>query len=81
MCDVAKVEIEVGLRLTADSIEQFIFQVPRTRLNYFQDDIYPDTLCVEESPLTAQQWLQNENGKQKTCSLKPPSMKSCMSFD
>lgn len=73
-----KVEIAVGLRLTTNAIEQFTFQVPRTRLNYFQDDVYPSTLCVEESPLTAKQWLQGENGLQRTCSLQPPNMKSCM---
>lgn len=71
-------EIEFGIRLTRNTIELFTFQVPRTRLNYFQDDIYPPTLCVEESPLTAGQWLQGENGQHRTCSLKPPNMKSCM---
>lgn len=71
-------EIVVGLRLTPNTVEQFTFEVPRTRLNYFQDDIYPSTLCVEESALTAGQWLQGENGQQRFLNLKPPNMKSCM---
>lgn len=78
LCDVTKVEVAVGLRLTNNAIEMFTFQVPRTRLNYFQDDIYPNTLCVEESSLTAKQWLQGENGQQRTCSLQPANMKSGM---
>ena len=76
MCDVTKVEIAVGTRITADSVESFTFQVPRTRLEFFQDDLYPDTLCVEDSPLTCQQWIQGENRKQKVCSMKPADMKS-----
>lgn len=78
LCDVTKAEIAAGVRLTRDSVEGFTVQVPRTRLNYFQDDIYPDTLCVEEASLTVERWLQGENALQKLCSLKPPNMKSCM---
>lgn len=78
LCDVTKVEIVVGVRLTSNTVEQFTFKVPRTRLNYFQDDIYPDTLCIEESALTTGQWLEGENGQQRTLNLKPPNMKSCM---
>lgn len=79
LCDVAKVEITCGMRLTKNSLEGFTFKVPRTRITYFQDDIYPDTLCVEESSLSAEMWLQGENLIQETCSLKPPNMKSCES--
>ena len=68
----------MGVRLTSNSVEQFTIKVPRTRLSYFQDDIYPSTICVEESAVRAGQWLQGENGQQKILNLKPPNMKSCM---
>ena len=71
-------EIASGMRLTKSAVEGFAFQVPRTRLTYFQDDLYPDTLCVEEPSLSAQQWLQGENAFQTTCSMKPATMKPCM---
>ena len=77
LCDVTKVEIAVGVRLTTNSVEGFTFQVPRTRVNYFQDDLYPATLCVEKAALTAKEWFQGDNALQKTMSLKPPNMKCC----
>lgn len=77
LCDVTKAEIAVGVRLTKNSVEGFTIQVPRTRLNYFQDDLYPHTLCVEEASITGEQWLNGENAFRKTQSLKPPNMKSC----
>ena len=77
LCDVTKVEIVVGVRLTANSVEGFTFQVPRTRVNYFQDDLYPDTLCMDKAPLIAKEWLKGKNALQKTLNLKPSNMKSC----
>ena len=76
-CDVSKVEIATGLRLTTSSVEGFAIRVPRTRTSYFQDDIYPDTLCVEESSITAEKWLLGNNAAQRTQTLKPTSMKNC----
>lgn len=77
MCDVSKVEIVTGMRLTSTSVEGFAICVPRTRKSYFQDDLYPSTLCVEESGLTADEWLSGVNAMQRLSSMKPPSMKPC----
>ena len=77
LCDVTKVEIAVGVRLTRSSVEGFTIQVPRTRLEYFQDDIFVDTRCVEESSLSLKEWLGGSNAPQRLVSLKPPNMKSC----
>ena len=77
MCDVSAVEIATGLRLTTSAVEGFVVRVPRTRATYFQDDLYPDTLCVEDSSLTAEQWLSGANTMQRVQSLKPPNMKKC----
>ena len=77
LCDVTKVEIAVGIRLTANSVEGFTFRVPRTRDSYFQDDIYPDTLCLEEPALTVEEWLRGKNALQRILNLKPLNMKTC----
>ena len=60
-----------------NTVEGFAYQVPRTRINYFQDDLYPDTLCVEEPALLAQEWFQGKNVAQKSLSMKPQHMKPC----
>lgn len=77
MCDVSKVEIATGVRLTASTVEGFVVRVPRTRTTYFQDDLYPDTLCLEESCITADQWLSGSNTIQGRQNLKPSNMKKC----
>jgi len=77
---VSKVEVATGIRLTPSSVEGFAIRVPRTRTSYFQDDIYPDTLCVEESSISAEQWLAGNNAVQRRQSLKPTSMKNCKNW-
>ena len=74
-CDVKRVEILKGVRLTKNSIEHFAIRVPRTRLEFFQDDIYPNTLVHWESALSASQWLEGKDSSQRTLSLQPPGMK------
>ena len=66
-----------GVRLTKSSVERFSVRVPRTKLEYFQDDIYPDTLVHWESALTAKDWLKGKNVTQRRVSLHPLGMKPC----
>lgn len=77
LCDVERVEVLRAVRLTKSSVEQFTIRVPRTRLEYFQDDIYPATLAVWESALSAQEWLSGKDGVQRRVSLQPQGMKPC----
>lgn len=79
LCDVQRVEVLRGVRLTKSSVEQFNIRVPRTKLEYFQDDIYPATLAIWESALSAQEWLDGMNGVQRRVSLQPQGMKPCES--
>ena len=79
LCDVQRVEVLRGVRLTKSSVEQFNIRVPRTKLEYFQDDIYPATLAIWESALSAQEWLDGMNGVQRQVSLQPQGMKPCES--
>lgn len=77
LCDVKHAEVLKGVRLTKSSVEQFSVRVPRTKLEYFQDDIYPDTLVHWESVLAAKDWLEGKNNCQPRVSLQPPGMKRC----
>ena len=78
VCDVKKVEIARGVRLTPSTVEQFVIKVPRTRLEYFQDDLYPPTRVTWESVYSAQEWFDGAGGReQNSVSLKPGDMKLC----
>lgn len=77
LCNVERVEVLRGVRLTKSSVEQFTIRVPRTRLEYFQDDVYPATLAVWESALSTQEWLSGNNGVQHRVNMQPQGMKPC----
>ena len=46
-------------------------------MEYFQDDLYPDTRVTWEPALTAQQWLSGEDTRPRYISLRPAGMKLC----
>uniref|UniRef100_A0A674DBU6 Coronin n=1 Tax=Salmo trutta TaxID=8032 RepID=A0A674DBU6_SALTR len=73
-CVVQEVEVARGLRLSKTSIEPVVFRVPRVRKEFFQDDVYPDTVVWWESSLTASAWLAGSDGKHHSISLKPKDM-------
>jgi hypothetical protein len=81
MVDVKKVEVGRALRLTSKSIEEVSFCIPRNKPDFFQDDIYVDTLDVETPATTFKEWVAVdaglENGAQdqrRYISLKPEGM-------
>ena len=45
-------------------------------MEYFQDDIFPETRVTWEAVLTAEEWLAGRDGAQPTLSLKPVDMES-----
>jgi len=47
MCDVRDVEIARVLKLTLNSVQPIKIKVPRTKMDYFQDDIYPPTRSLD----------------------------------
>lgn len=73
-CNVRDVEIAVGLMLTKTAIEPVAFKVPRVKKEFFQDDLYSDTVVWWEPALTASAWLSGSNGQHKKISLKPKDM-------
>ena len=46
-------------------------------MEYFQDDIYPDTRVTWQAALTAQQWLDGGDELQPCISMRPADMKPC----
>ena len=49
-------------------------------MEYFQDDLYPDTAVTWQPTMTCAEWLAGSDKQQKTQSLKPKDMKACKSF-
>lgn len=76
LVDVKKVEVAKVLRLTAKAIEEVSFTIPRNKPDFFQDDIYVDTLDVEHSTTMASEWLDKKNVEPQYISLKPEGMTS-----
>ncbi|XP_069762357.1 coronin-7-like [Narcine bancroftii] len=73
-CNVREVEIARALCLGHSSLECVIFKVPRVKKEYFQDDIFPDTIVWWRPALSASTWLSGANGQHQKMSLKPEDM-------
>ncbi|XP_011374774.1 coronin-7 isoform X2 [Pteropus vampyrus] len=73
-CDVLEVEFARCLRLRQTSLEPVSFRLPRVRKEFFQDDVFPDTVVSWEPALSAKAWLGGANGQLRLLSLQPPGM-------
>ncbi|XP_069131157.1 coronin-7-like [Argopecten irradians] len=74
-CDPKQVEFARAWRLTSTSVEPVSFTVPRVKMEYFQDDLFPDTRVMWEPSMTSEEWLSGLNNQARTISLQPPGMK------
>jgi len=71
LCDVKEVEIARVLKLTLNSVVPIKIKVPRTKMDYFQDDIYPPTRALEPT-MNIDQYLSADNVlPPKTLDLNP----------
>jgi len=75
-CDVTKVEIDRMLKLSTTTVEQITFTVPRNRLEFFQDDIFPPTPKFGQPLMSSSQWLSGSKTEPTLISLQPPGMQS-----
>ena len=74
-CDIKSAEIAKSYRLTKDNrIEPMSFTVPRVKLSFFQDDIYPDIIDRHEPYLTADEWFQGAQPELSYINLQPAGM-------
>ncbi|OXB39193.1 actin cross-linking [Cryptococcus neoformans] len=74
MVDMKKVEVAKALRLTAKTLEEVSFTIPRNKPDFFQDDIYVPTKNIETPSLTASEWLDGKDVAQEIIDLKPEGM-------
>ncbi|KAI7865295.1 hypothetical protein BDF14DRAFT_1827384 [Spinellus fusiger] len=74
LCNVHDIEIAKFYRLTPTTIELVGVHVPRARPEYFQDDIYIDTLDTENPAQNATSWFNGEDMGLKKVSLQPKDM-------
>jgi len=74
--DVKKCEVAQMVRLFGSppsTVERISFCVPRTRMEYFQDDIFPDTRSNVPA-LDVTEWMSGENKEANFVSLQPADM-------
>ncbi|KAJ1814784.1 hypothetical protein LPJ56_004752, partial [Coemansia sp. RSA 2599] len=72
--DVAKCEVGRFYRLNSHSVETIGFRVPRKRPEYFQDDLFPDTLDVETPSVDPVAWVGGAVASPQPISLRPQGM-------
>ncbi|KAG0174129.1 Coronin-7 [Apophysomyces sp. BC1015] len=74
MCNVRETEIAKFYRLTPTAIEVVGVKVPRARPEYFQDDIFVDTLDTENPSQGATSWFDGIDRSLARLSLRPQDM-------
>lgn len=71
--NVRDVEICRMLKLTVDTVIPISFTVPRTKKEFFQDDIFPLS-WDEKAVMTSDEWFGGQAKKRRMVSLKPEGM-------
>jgi coronin-7 len=71
--DVKKVEVARSLKLSKDKIIPISWTLPRKRLEFFQDDIFPPTRSVAPV-MSLSEWMSGENKEPELVSLQPSGM-------
>lgn len=74
--DVRKVEVARAYRLTPTSIQNVSFTIPRAKMDFFQDDIFPPTLDkLAPSPdVGPQEWRSGRDVEARYVDLRPEGM-------
>lgn len=76
--DVKNVDIMHGYRLTAGAIQYVRFSIPRAKMEFFQDDIYPDCstreLLKPDDTITIDAWLAGASASERHINLRPEGM-------
>jgi len=72
--NVRECEIASWLKLTGDYVEPIHFSVPRTRMELFQDDLFPPTRDTAVPVMTANEWFGGMSKTPATLNLQPQGM-------
>jgi len=70
-CNVRDCEIASWLKLCSNFVEPLHSIVPRTRMEFFQDDLYPDTRDTRTPVYSADEWFGGSTKQPKTISINP----------
>jgi len=72
--NVKECEIDTFLKLCGDYVEPLHFYVPRTRMEFFQDDLYPPTKKINEPTTTSDEWFRGVTKEPSSISMQPSGM-------
>ncbi|KAJ2905086.1 Coronin-7, partial [Coemansia aciculifera] len=72
--NVAKCELFRAWRLCSQSVELVGFRVPRKRPEYFQDDIFPDTVDYAMPSVDAAAWIAGAAATPRLVCMCPAGM-------
>eukprot|EP01088_Endostelium_zonatum_P012464 TRINITY_DN266_c0_g1_i1.p1 TRINITY_DN266_c0_g1~~TRINITY_DN266_c0_g1_i1.p1 ORF type:complete len:874 (+),score=222.35 TRINITY_DN266_c0_g1_i1:57-2678(+) len=76
--DIKNVEVGSCLKISpqsnSHSIERISLRVPRTKVEYFQDDIYVDTRDTSSSVISSDDWFNGGKAEPKYAGLRPDDM-------
>ena len=67
--------VKVSLKTCREHLSDYTFVL--FQMDYFQDDIYPETRVKWEAAMTAEEWFAGKNCRQNFISLQPEGMKLC----
>ncbi|KAF9190083.1 Coronin-7 [Haplosporangium sp. Z 767] len=74
-CNIKEVELAKMYRLTYNSVEVISVSVPRNKKEFFQDDLFPDTVDVEAATMEAGEFFAGAaDVPSKRIHLCPPDM-------
>jgi coronin-7 len=80
-CNVREVELAKMYRLTQNTVEVIGVSVPRNKKEFFQDELFPDTIDVETPTMEAEEFFAGGSAVQerqpKKISLCPSDMEPC----
>ncbi|KAJ2411584.1 hypothetical protein H4218_006302 [Coemansia sp. IMI 209128] len=72
--DIAKCELLRAWRLCSHTVESIGFRVPRKRPEFFQDDIFPDTIDCATPSIDAAAWINGVAATPRFIQLCPQGM-------
>jgi len=72
--DVRNVEIAHFFKLCGDYVEPLSFRVPRTRMEFFQDDVFPLTVDTQKPALSSSEWFSGTTKDPIMINLRPSDM-------
>ena len=79
--NVREMEVARCWMLTPNHIEPVSFTIPRTRREYFHDDIFPVSRDLEQATMSSAEWFAGaeERVPEKSVNLLPAGMTKCNS--